>query len=71
MFDVFFTDAQINDYRSTLSADAKLLSQFNSHLLGNGVLKGHPKFYVGVCHTSQDIQETITAFEKSVESMQE
>lgn len=44
VFDVFFTDSDITDYRSSMSADKQKLGRFNRLLRERGVLKGDSKF---------------------------
>ena len=69
LFDVFFTEGEITDYRSTLLADKQLLSRFNENLLARGVLKGDTKFYVSLAHTAADVQHTLDAFSTAIESL--
>ena len=69
LFDVFFTEGEITDYRSTLLADKQTLGRFNEHLLAQGVLKGDTKFYVSLAHTAADVQHTLDAFSSAVESL--
>ena len=69
LFDVFFTDQEIIDYRSTLHADKRLLARFNEILLSCGVLKGDTKFYVSLAHTSADIQHTLNAFSSAIDEL--
>ncbi|MCH8825471.1 MAG: aminotransferase class III-fold pyridoxal phosphate-dependent enzyme [Chloroflexi bacterium] len=69
LFDVFFTEEEITDYRSTLRANRDLLRRFNALLLGEGVLKGDSKFYVSVAHDQADVQHTLDAFESAVEQL--
>ena len=69
LFDVFFTEHEITDYRSTLLADKQLLAQFNELLLANGVLKGDTKFYVSLAHTNADVQQTIDAFGSAISEL--
>ncbi len=69
LFDVFFTEGEITDYRSTLLADKQLLSRFNENLLAQGVLKGDTKFYVSLAHTATDVQHTLDAFSTAIESL--
>ena len=68
LFDIFFCDSktQINDYRSTLSADSGLLEKFNRSLLNSGVLKGASKFYFSSEHNDDDLKITIQAIDKAV-----
>ena len=53
LFDIFFTDQEITDYRSTLSADKQMLARFNELLLSRGILKGDTKFYISLAHTKR------------------
>ena len=69
LFDVFFTEGEITDYRSTLLADKQLLSRFNESLLAQGVLKGDTKFYVSLAHTATDVKHTLDAFSTAIESL--
>jgi len=67
LFDVFFTESDVTDYRSTLEADPVAMARFNSSLLEQGVFKGASKFYISAAHSDQDVEETIAAFETAVE----
>ncbi|MFQ5860610.1 MAG: aspartate aminotransferase family protein [Dehalococcoidia bacterium] len=69
-FDVLFTDTPITDYRSTLSHDKTQAKRFHTLLLREGVLKSEQKFYLGLCHTPQDIEETVQALTRVVEQLQ-
>ena len=62
IFDVYFTDQEISDYRSTLSASSETMQRFNRLLLGSGIVKGVQKFYMSLAHTEEDIQATIQAY---------
>ena len=63
VFDVYFVDGEITDYRSTLKADRGMMRRFNTLLLEHGILKGSQKFYVSLAHTDQDVQRTVQAFQ--------
>ena len=69
LFDVYFTQDEITDYRSTLTADKRMMSRFNDLMLANGVLKGDSKFYVSLAHTAADVQQTIDAFAAAVDDL--
>ena len=69
LFDVFFTDGEITDYRSTLRADKQMLGRFNELLLARGVLKGDTKFYVSLAHSTADVQHTLDAFASAIEEL--
>jgi len=62
LFDLFFTDQPITDYRSTLTADTALLKAFNHECLKRGVVKGAQKLYVSLAHTEADVERTLEAF---------
>ena len=69
VFDVYFTDRAITDYRSTLSADPGLMQRFNRFLLERGILKGVQKFYMSLAHTEEDIQRTLEVFRDTAEQL--
>jgi glutamate-1-semialdehyde 2,1-aminomutase len=69
LFDVFFTDEEIVDYRSTLKADKSKLMKFNRLLRENGIFKGDSKFYLSTEHDESDAQETIEAFKTIVDKL--
>ena len=63
IFDVYFTDGPITDYRSTLANDSGMTARFNAGLLDRGILKSWPsKFYPSLAHSSGDVDRTIDAF---------
>jgi len=67
LFDVFFTDHEVYDYRSGLNGNAQSLTEFNQLLLTHGVLKGATKFYISTKHTQKDVQVTANIFEQIAE----
>ena len=69
LFDIFFTDSEVYDYRTSQKSDSSLLNKFNELLLGEGVLKGSTKFYVSTSHTNDDIDKTIQMFEQTLNSL--
>ena len=69
LFDVFFTDGEITDYRSTLTADKQMLNRFNELLLARGVLKGDTKFYISLAHSNADVQHTLDAFASAIDEL--
>ena len=66
IFDVYFTDRSVFNYRDSLSADGGMMSRFNAGLLERGILKGNQKFYPSMVHTQEDVEKTIQAFEEVV-----
>lgn len=62
IFDIFFADHPVRNYRDGLAADGEPLGKLNAGLLERGVLKSWPqKFYPSVVHTDEDIDRTIEA----------
>ena len=66
VFDIFFTDRPIVDYRTTLTNDGARLRRFNEECLRHGVLKGTNKIYVSVAHTDEDVERTLKIFERGI-----
>ncbi|MEE8518206.1 MAG: glutamate-1-semialdehyde 2,1-aminomutase [Dehalococcoidia bacterium] len=71
MFDVYFTDHAVTDYRSALDTDMTMKRVFDQTLLENGVLKSPDKLYVGICHDDEDVDKTIRAFEAGVDALRD
>ena len=69
LFDVFFVEQEITDYRSTLPSDKEKLARFNRLLLQNGVFKGDTKYYISTAHDDDDVDLTIGAFASALEEM--
>ena len=69
VFDVYFCDSEIVDYRSTLKADKQTLGRFNRLLLENGVFKGDTKYYVSTAHDQDDVDHTIQAFASAIDGL--
>ena len=70
IFGFYFSDEPVVDYRSTLNANADMMTRFNTLLLEEGILKNWPdKFYPSLAHSSEDIEETIQAFGKVIDQI--
>ncbi|MFI5394108.1 MAG: aspartate aminotransferase family protein [Candidatus Binatia bacterium] len=65
-FEVWFTDHEITDFRSSLAADAALRERFVQLLLDRGIVKAHEKFFVSLAHTDEDVEITIEAFRSAI-----
>jgi glutamate-1-semialdehyde 2,1-aminomutase len=66
VFDLFFTDRPIVDYRATLTADRDRLTRFNRELLQRGVVKAVNKVYVSLAHTDRDVDDTLGIFDQAL-----
>lgn len=71
LFDVFFTDQDVTDFRSSTTANKPMLTRFNRLLLERGVFKGDTKYYVSTAHTQQDIDNTIDAFKSAIAELKD
>jgi glutamate-1-semialdehyde 2,1-aminomutase len=70
IFDVFFTDQPVHNYRDGLAADARMMARFNAGLLEQGILKSWPqKFYPSLAHTDEDVERTLVAFRHVVKGL--
>ena len=69
IFDVFFTDRPVVNYRDGLAGDSQMMARFNSGLLERGILKGSQKFYPSIAHTGDDVDRTIEAFAEVVPTL--
>ena len=69
LFDVCFTPQEVTDYRSILTADEGMLKRFNKALLERGILKSDHKIYVGVIHSSDDVQQTVEAMTSAIKEV--
>jgi glutamate-1-semialdehyde 2,1-aminomutase len=66
LFEIYFTDMEITDYRSTLKADRARLARFVRLLRARGVFRGASKFYLSIVHDEGDVAETTRAFESAI-----
>ncbi len=69
LFDVFFTDGDVKDYRGMQGNDADRAQRFNGVLRQHGILKGDSKFYVSLAHDEADVRQTLDAFAAAVKSL--
>jgi len=69
VFEIYFTDRPITDYRATLTADRALHAIFTRALLERGVVKAAQKIYVSLAHTEEDIQRTVEAFSAALQAV--
>ena len=66
IFDVYFSEQPVANYRDTLAADSAMMSRFNTGLLERGILKGSQKYYPSAVHTDEDVEKTIQAIREVV-----
>jgi glutamate-1-semialdehyde 2,1-aminomutase len=63
VFDILFTDRDVVDYRSTLTADRDRIRRFNEECLRRGVVKAVNKIYVSLALSEADVEETLGVFD--------
>ncbi len=66
IFDVYFSEQPVANYRDSLAADTAMMNRFNTGLLERGILKGAQKYYPSAVHTDEDIEKTIQAMREVV-----
>jgi glutamate-1-semialdehyde 2,1-aminomutase len=71
LFDVFFSDRQIKNYRDVLQSDAGKSRSFNQLLRKQKIFKSDSKFYVSLAHTQDDIDLTISAMNHAAKALKE
>lgn len=65
MFDVVFTDRDVNDYRGMLG-DAEKSKLCNRIMREHGIFKSESKHYVSLAHTEDDVRRTLDAFASAI-----
>src|SRR5213596_674720 len=66
VFDIFFTDRPVVDYRATLTADRDRIKRFNQELVARGMVKAVNKIYVSLAHSDQDVDQTLEIFDQAL-----
>lgn len=69
LFDVFFTEAKVKDYRTLTNVDTAAQARFNKLVCERGILKGGNKYYVSLAHTEDDVAHTLGAVEDALAEM--
>ncbi|MGQ0637941.1 MAG: glutamate-1-semialdehyde 2,1-aminomutase [Nitrososphaerota archaeon] len=72
MFQIFFTDKPVTDYRSAKRTDAKKFKKLFKSLLKYGIFVAPSQFetvFLSDSHTIPDIQKTIDAYHKSLKAV--
>lgn len=70
LFQVFFTDQEVYDYRSAQLADTALARRFDTELVRQGMfLNIGGRHYVSLAHSDDDIAELLAAAESSADKL--
>lgn len=71
LFDVFFTDGPVENYRGMAAADAAKGRAFTALLRERGVFKGDSKYYISLAHDEADIELTLEAIKGAAKALAE
>ena len=72
MFQIFFTDKPVKDYRTAKKADVKKFKKLFTTLLKNGVFIAPSQFetvFLSYAHTTNDLHKTLEAYERSLKAV--
>lgn len=70
IFDIYFAERPIHNYRDGLAANGSLMARLNQGLLERGILKGWPqKYYPSLVHTDEDVERTLNAVREVVPAL--
>jgi len=70
MFDIIFTEREVQDYRSSLGDEATM-KRCNAFLRAHGVLKSESKYYISAVHTDEDVRFTLDAFANAIAALRD
>ena len=70
MFDIVFTEREVQDYRSSLGDEATM-KRCNALLRAQGVLKSESKYYISAVHTDEDVRFTLDAFANAIAALRD
>lgn len=71
LFDVFFTERPIRNYRDIIGADAKKGTLYNKTLMDNGVFKSPGKTYISTALTDDDIAQVEGSIQIAAQALAE
>jgi len=72
VFDIFFAERPVRNYRDGLAADGAMLGRLNAGLLERGIIKSWPqKFYPSIVHTDADVEETVAAIHATAATLKD
>ena len=69
LFDVVFTDSEVNDYRDVTRGNAEQAQTFNKVMRREGILKPDSKFYASIALTEEDLEQTRLAIDIAASSL--
>lgn len=72
MFQIFFTDKPVVDYRSSKNADAKKFNKLFQHLLKKGIFIAPSQFevvFLSKAHTNADLNKAVEAYSSGLQAV--
>ncbi|RDJ31506.1 MAG: glutamate-1-semialdehyde-2,1-aminomutase [Crenarchaeota archaeon] len=72
MFQIFFTDKPVVDYRSSKNADAKKFNKLFQHLLKKGIFIAPSQFevvFLSEAHTNSDLNKAVDAYSTGLQAV--
>ena len=69
MFQIFFTDEDVIDYKTAKSSDIVKFMSYQKHLMNNGVFIPPSQFetcFISTAHTDEDITKTLEAMNQAI-----
>lgn len=71
IFDIYFSEQPVSNYRDTLAADGAMMTRFTTGLLERGIFKGVQKYYPSAVHSDEDVSRTIEAMREVIPLIRE
>ena len=72
IFDIYFADRPVQNFRDGLAADPAPLGKLNAGLLERGIIKSWPqKFYPSAVHSDADVEQTVAAIREVVPTLRD
>jgi glutamate-1-semialdehyde 2,1-aminomutase len=74
MFCMFFTDKNVQNFKDAVSSDTSLFSEYFSLMLKEGIYIAPSQYeagFISTAHSKEDLDRTLTAFEKAVNNLKE
>jgi glutamate-1-semialdehyde 2,1-aminomutase len=72
MFQIFFTDEDVIDYKTAKSSDIVKFMSYQKHLMNNGVFIPPSQFetcFISTAHTDEDITKTLEAMNQAISAL--
>jgi glutamate-1-semialdehyde 2,1-aminomutase len=72
MFQIFFTDEDVIDYKTAKSSDIVKFMSYQKHLMDNGIFIPPSQFetcFISTAHTDEDITKTLEAMNQAISAL--